>query len=351
MKKMGGVLAGLAIFVVTLGALFYLFERHENSKKNETAAPVRKTIFLDHGTDFKTYVDAFLKAPEAVMQVVLSKGNHVIYDQVYKTDKNLLRVPLPENESASIHAIFAGCSYTWGEGLKDEETLPWFFQTNAKNVQAYNLGFPGGGVNTLLRYTELFDLKNITNKKNGFFIYTFMSNHFDRFFARYNFLSWAMKDMPYYEIEGKRPVYKGKIKGHSAYKKFHTARKAGLEHTLLRTQKTEEWSEREISDFTLAVKELERRYHDKFPQGQFVFIFHPDGGFGGDIRVAFKQQLDKLKIKYYDFDQTFYDFLKESNLTQMDMKIPDDGHPNQRMNKYLARILLETLKRDYQNLK
>jgi hypothetical protein len=49
---------------------------------------------------------------------------------------------------------FLGDSFTFGEGLKDNETLPYFIHEAIKNISVKNLGFPATGVHQALAILE-----------------------------------------------------------------------------------------------------------------------------------------------------------------------------------------------------
>jgi hypothetical protein len=81
------------------------------------------------------------------------RGERVIYDVVYTIDDHGLRVAPPELDSARRRGcvVFFGCSNTYGDGVADDETLPW--QVGVKSGGRFatrNFGFSGWGPHQML---------------------------------------------------------------------------------------------------------------------------------------------------------------------------------------------------------
>lgn len=108
--------------------------------------------------------------------------------------------------------IFMGCSITFGVGLPDTATLPWYYgKTN--DVSTINLGCTGYGIHQVF---QLFNLKfDKQDNRNRVFIYPFIYDHILRANGIY---AWNNAG-PYFEISGntlidKGPLYKyRKVKG------------------------------------------------------------------------------------------------------------------------------------------
>lgn len=337
-KSIGATLIGLLIFISTLFLLFSTLKKPETEQQK-----VRKIVTYLEPAELIKYL-SFLRGPGTVMNVKYFYEGELIYDQNYKTDNFLFRVPMLKNDRASQHAIFGGCSFTWGEGLKEEDTLPWMFQKSAKEFNSYNLGFPGGGLHTLLRYMEIFDLQKAIRNKKGYFFYVFMSNHLDRFYGRYNYLDLKPDNAPYYEVLDDRPIYRGEMKDQTFYKNFHNASDFNLKEALLRSQDSESWTDKELADFSKAVEELKKRYKTALPEGKFYLIFHPTG-VSYNVRNKLANQLKKLKIDYLEPFEDYHSYLQEKKLTYDDMKIRSDGHPSAKLNEFFGKWIVEEMEK------
>jgi hypothetical protein len=84
-------------------------------------------------------------------------GNELIYDVKYSIDANGLRRSHPNGSvpSAAPCVIFFGGSFTFGEGVNDDETMPYRVALRAREpIHVYNFGFPGYGPHQMLSALE-----------------------------------------------------------------------------------------------------------------------------------------------------------------------------------------------------
>ena len=81
-------------------------------------------------------------------RLVTSDGE-VIYDVIYSIGEDGFRVT-PQSISKSKHVNFFGCSFTFGEGLNDNQTLPFYFEQILDSYSSKNFGFHGYGAHQAL---------------------------------------------------------------------------------------------------------------------------------------------------------------------------------------------------------
>ncbi|MEI6128295.1 MAG: hypothetical protein WCQ99_17240, partial [Pseudomonadota bacterium] len=68
-------------------------------------------------------------------------NNRVSYDAAYTIDEYGRRLTPGLNEwGKDFFILFFGCSFTFGEGLQDNETLPFYVSEYAGRYRAYNYG-------------------------------------------------------------------------------------------------------------------------------------------------------------------------------------------------------------------
>jgi hypothetical protein len=105
--------------------------------------------------------------------------NDLVFDVSYSTDSDGLRVSPPwrgESDSASI--LFFGCSYTFGYGVNDNETVPYLvgLETDTR-FRVYNFGLCGYGPHQMLASIEGGMVAEIVENEHGFVIYTALIEH------------------------------------------------------------------------------------------------------------------------------------------------------------------------------
>lgn len=84
----------------------------------------------------------------------LSADGDVVYDVAYTIGEDGFRITDLSNSNMRIRINFFGCSFTFGEGLNDKETLPYFLHALDDGISVKNFGFHGYGVHQALRILE-----------------------------------------------------------------------------------------------------------------------------------------------------------------------------------------------------
>jgi len=100
-------------------------------------------------------------------------GNDLIFDVSYTIDSNGLRVSPPYREGANGCIVFFGCSYTFGDGVNDNETMPYLVgpKTDGK-FRVYNFGYRGYGPHQMLASIEHGLVADIIECEPEYVIYT-----------------------------------------------------------------------------------------------------------------------------------------------------------------------------------
>ena len=134
-------------------------------------------------------------------------NNDTIYNVTYTFDTNALRVTKSSNEKASKNLLFFGGSYTFGEGVSDNENWPYFTGLSSKQkFTIYNFGFQGYGPHQMLSRIENTKLESIIDtSKESIVIYSFITDHIRR---SAGFASWDYHG-PKYTLKNREAVYNG----------------------------------------------------------------------------------------------------------------------------------------------
>ncbi len=140
-------------------------------------------------TGFHTKRNFFEKLDEPVPN---SDDEYALYGQQsgklkykirYKTDEFGRRITGYEHtKNARLNIIFVGCSFTFGEGVTPEETIPTITGKLLGSVRTYNLGVPGsslaGRLSVIMKNPQL--LKGIDPKIPTVIVYIFLDDHLRR---------------------------------------------------------------------------------------------------------------------------------------------------------------------------
>jgi hypothetical protein len=105
----------------------------------------------------------------------------LVYDVTYTTDANGHRKTMGSTDASADNVIFMGCSFTFGEGVQDSETLPQQFSDQAgRKYNVVNFGVSTFGVHQPLRSMELGQLTPILTGGKRYIVYTGIPGHAQR---------------------------------------------------------------------------------------------------------------------------------------------------------------------------
>jgi hypothetical protein len=104
------------------------------------------------------------------------------YNVIYTTDSNGLRITPPARATGLEGSLlFFGCSFTFGEGLNDDETMPYQVGIlSGGRYQVYNFGFQGYAPNQMLAAIESGRVRQIVQAPPRYAIYQAIPDHVAR---------------------------------------------------------------------------------------------------------------------------------------------------------------------------
>ncbi len=274
---------------------------------------------------------------DSVYHNVLIKNNDTVYNVKSSIDKNSLRITPNHNPEHNQFALFFGCSIAYGEGLNDNETLPYQFQENSSNYNSYNFAYPGYGTNHMLARMEYQNLSDNVTEKNGVAFYIFFWDHIYRAIgAMQHYCGWA-SNAPYYTLEDNQLIRKKKFKNgryaiSKTYELIHQSnivKKFKLDFPI--ELNAEHYNL--ISEIILQSKET---YKQQFGNDKFYVVFYPS------YTNYTKEQLNQ-----------FQSYLKTKNIDYLDLNdlmtygpehtLGGDPHPNANTNKVISKELLNRI--------
>ena len=157
-------------------------EEAENKSKNFILS---NNKFIETGDSFDKYTIAFeglntFGRPNASVNIRKEKTadslmypNSLVFEAKYTFDnKGRRNTKLYKGKKDKV-ALFFGDAHCFGEGLNDDETLPYYFSLSNKKYKSINYGFLGHGPNHMLYRVRLPEFKKQYKNKQGkiFFIY------------------------------------------------------------------------------------------------------------------------------------------------------------------------------------
>jgi hypothetical protein len=264
-------------------------------------------------------------------------GGEFIYDVTYTINQSGLRIGPPIDSKNCI--LFFGGSYMFGEGVNDDETLPWLTGA-ALNIETFNFGFHGYGPHQMLANIESGRVAKAIDCQPVAAIYLLLNPHI----YRSGGLSYWDKDGPKYELDNNgHAIYQGPFRADEsvlqnamakvdskfaesiAYQYFVTNR--------YRTERQDEQSRLLAGIVATAKTTLESNY-----PGILFIVLHWD-----DNAKPLTAKLQK-KLLLRDIDvQLLGDHMPDFRTNRDIYRFPHDGHPNAAGQAALAEFTTELL--------
>jgi hypothetical protein len=247
-----------------------------------------------------------------------------------------------QNPSApSPKVVFLGCSFTFGQGVNDSETLPYRVGALC-NSSTLNLGSIGLGLHQV--YKIFLDKFANTNNDGRLFVYTMIPDHVLRASGLYD---WSPG--PSFQLVGDSLVYTGSLPLASnkiAYYSSFFGCFSFIQDMIINIQnqqRAKRISPEEYEKAYLMIRKMDQ--YSRMTGGHFLVLFWDNISGEGDPNRYYRQILqDKLD----SLGKEGIDIVRVSDILDIsDPKyyIPIDGHPNAMAYDTVAKYLLR-----YRNL-
>lgn len=273
--------------------------------------------------------------PDCDHRSIKKKNGTPIYDVINTIDANSHRItPVQASNDRMRFILFFGCSFTYGEGLEDNQTLPFYVAQFCPEYMPYNFAFRGYGPAHMAAELSSPAIQQQIKEKQGVGIYVYNMWHISRtngFMSVYN--AWG-RTLPYYVITKDGSVKRdgdfttGRPWRSLLFQLLHRTRVA----TLFRMEIPPSINDKHIDLVCALIKKSEKIFHEKFPGSKFFVLFHPHCT-GDTTRIT--QYLQDNEIGFFAYPALY----EEDMATDWKHTIAGDGHPSAYANKKLAEKL------------
>lgn len=233
--------------------------------------------------------------------------------------------------------VFFGCSYTYGTGVNNNETVPYFVQTLIPNSKTHNLAIPGYGPNEALESVLNIDklLKYDLPLKNPIGIYVYFDDHINRSSFNLSHIFWRdLLSLKSFEIDKYNNIKVLSFRNKHPFKYFFYSllkfsRLARIFYLELAddSDNTQKFSKKDINHAFIILKLTQEKFLKRFPDGQF-FVFSLDSS-----ERANYLEMRENKLNILNTDDTGFD----------GPRLPD-GHFNHESNLMIAQKILKYLR-------
>ena len=296
----------------------------------------------------ESFIDRDYYQPDALLGYGPKRGIHTrawkkldgktLYDTEYAIDEKGRRVtPVADRERRDRFLLVFGCSFAFGEGVRDDETLPAFVARRAPRFVPYNYAFHGYGPHQLLAKLEAGTLRDEVDEAEGVLVYVLIGAHVSRAIGSMIVTtSWA-HDAPYYALDASgNPVRRGTFTTGRpwtsiGYALLGGSRVLGFLHLDVPPVVTED-------HLALTARLLARSsalFHESFGPQRFVVVAYPEQ-WPSAISGRLGSALAREGIEYLDYSSLF-------GSDRAEYFFPEDRHPKARAHAAVAEQLVADL--------
>lgn len=206
-------------------------------------------------------------------------GDRVVYRVTYTMGEHGRRItPGSVNRPAGRALVFFGGSYTFGQGVNDEETLPNAVAKRVEGWRVLNFGYPGYGPGQMLERLENAETLDEFSGDEVVLVFTFIPNHVRRVIGSMRVATAWGREAPYYALDGDGGVVRRGTVSHGR----------GVVSTVYRWLAKEPILKHYDVDVPVriggshlahtaeVIAAARDRFLEQFPEGRFVVVVYPD---------------------------------------------------------------------------
>jgi len=277
--------------------------------------------------------------------LIVSKDATLIYDVIYNIGENGFRFTPSSNDSSTKCVLFFGGSFTFGEGLNDNETLPHYLGTFLANgFKVINLGFHGYGPHQMLSAIEngIID-EETASCKSVKVIYSSIPDHI----ARASGYSPWDRHGPKYEIHNGNIFRRGNFDDNTSFLKTTLLSKLNLSfvYKIFFDKRRNIATQKETSKYFAMIEKSKFLLSSKFSESEFTLLFWDKNNLSSEVDKMnsdlINQHLIDSNLNFYFVSDIIPNYQTNSGLYTVS---PFDKHPNKYINKNIAEFISIKLK-------
>lgn len=322
------------ILVVILEGACLLVEHNAKSRACETAYTPEDFVQYDADLGARPLKDARVIATRKC-----TDGSD-IFQSRYTIDEHGRRVtPGDETADRPLFMLFFGCSFIFGEGVNDDQTLPYFLARDAPCYTPYNYAFIGYGPQQMLAMLERGQSALHVKQPRGIAIYGYMGEpgvgQIDRAIGSLHIHGWA-KHFPYYYLDDTGALRRDRdfasgrrvrSLAYSALRRSAIVRVFGINHPL--------WITEDHVRLTAAViQESAKAFRRVYNSDAFYVVSFPHAT--PKENRALIDLLTAAGVRCLDYSAI-------PEFSQPGYRIEGDEHPSARWNERLAALIARDL--------
>ena len=261
----------------------------------------------------------------------------LLYQATYTTDAYHRRVtPIAHPEQRQNFLLFFGCSMTFGLGVYDDETMPFYVAQHASNYRPYNYGVAGYGPHHMLAQLQRGNLTKEIHEKHGIAVYTFIDDHINRVLGAMREYIQSGVHVPIYTLDTQDRLVKQESATFErrlvSWLSWGLGRSQILTHYHITFPPMPRMREEHIRLTARIIEEARKAFHQQFSSAEFYVLLYPGVRRGKDLIPYLAQ----AGIKYLDYSN-FIDW------PHPELTLQDNNHPTAQGHRLVAAQLAKDL--------
>lgn len=276
----GLFLAYCTVMAVEFGCRFYFKYGYE--------APYSEKTYWEPSAVRRDSVLGSCLPPDTVISHAYVINDSLIYKRYYQID-HFGRRDNPKVWPDSIYRQFAmitGCSFAFGYGLSDEQTLSHYIDSLTQ-LRGYNYGVSGHGTQQTLALLQSRSIRNEISEPNGVLVHLFIDEHIQRLIGSRRLIKLWASNYPYYYLEGDELKRDGSFwTGRHWLSRFYRAISESAFFGLFNIDVPWYVSDSHIKLFGAVLREARKEFQMQYPEGRFLVVIAPNSTLAPRVRAA-----------------------------------------------------------------
>ncbi len=248
-------------------------------------------IVLDDTLGYKAKVNWHLRWQPSKESRVLNFSTDTLSRRIIPTNDSL-------KSGINKYALFLGCSYTYGDGVSDDETMPYFFEQKAQHYLAQNYGFMGYSLLQSLAIFQHRNLRKEIKEPEGFAVYTYINDQIDRVIPASRWIELMKGRFPNLIHQSMTTDGIFLKKHHVLYDFTHWVGNTNIAQ-YFRIGYPKNHNDTHYQLVVDVLKKTKAEYKSQFKNDNFYIIIFP----GSHLEPTMKTMFDRSGIKYFDYSK------------------------------------------------
>jgi hypothetical protein len=234
---------------------------------------------------------------------ISKKTGKAIYNVEYSVDEYGRRItPIKNRKQRNKFVLFFGGSFTYGEGVEDNQTLPFGVGNKASQYTAYNYGFHGLGPFDVLAKIENLNFYKEVKEKHGILIYTYIDGHIHRTAGSMVVMGWMSDGVYYRNTKDEELVRDGSFEtGRPILTAIYKILNKSEILKVLKINFPIRFKDRHIKLVAETITKMQKEFKKKYPHSSFYVLIYPGSRYGKKLM----EYLDQQNILYLNYTTLF----------------------------------------------